>query len=207
MLMIPFIQMFEYILRYWSLDMAKSLENNCRVCVVVWNVTEENVPKKYEGGSVRLRKLNNDDFSLWCIELFKDRGLSDGDEIGLYWDPRSPSLMFKLLSQIKKKITHDEVIVGKLVIPFFETFEYIFLYWTLDMAKSLENGCDVPVDVWDVTEENVPKKYRDMLIYKLKQRYAREKKHTFCPEWIARWSRGQNSKTGVGIHLLVPTAS
>uniref|UniRef100_M1D885 Uncharacterized protein n=1 Tax=Solanum tuberosum TaxID=4113 RepID=M1D885_SOLTU len=53
--------------------------------------------------------------------------------------------------QIKKKITHDEVIVGKLMIPFFETFEYILRYWTLDAAKSLENGCDVPVGVWDVT--------------------------------------------------------
>uniref|UniRef100_M1DF58 Uncharacterized protein n=1 Tax=Solanum tuberosum TaxID=4113 RepID=M1DF58_SOLTU len=52
-----------------------------RVCFVVWDVTEENVPKKYQGGSVLLRKLNNDEFSLWCIELFKDRGLSDGDEI------------------------------------------------------------------------------------------------------------------------------
>ncbi|KAG5607226.1 hypothetical protein H5410_028718 [Solanum commersonii] len=47
--------------------------------------------------------------------------------------------------QIKKKITRDKVIVGKLVIQFFEMFEYILLYWTLDAAKILENGCDVPL--------------------------------------------------------------
>ncbi|KAG5607222.1 hypothetical protein H5410_028714 [Solanum commersonii] len=42
--------------------------------------------------------------------------------------------------QIKKKITHDEVIVGKLVIPFFEIFEYILRYWTLDAPKVWRMG-------------------------------------------------------------------
>ncbi|WMV50948.1 hypothetical protein MTR67_044333 [Solanum verrucosum] len=98
MLMIPFFEMFEYILRYWTLEMAKTLENSCIVCVDMWDVTERNVSKKYEGGSVWLRKVYNDDFALWCIELFKDRGLGDGDEIGLYWDPRFSCLVFKLLS-------------------------------------------------------------------------------------------------------------
>ncbi|KAG5607220.1 hypothetical protein H5410_028712 [Solanum commersonii] len=221
-LMIPFFETFEYILPYWALDAAKILENGCDVPADMWDVTEENMPKKYEGGSVFLRKLHNDDFYLLCIKLFNSHGLSIGDEIELYWDPRSSSLMFKLLSQvraswkcyylffsvsfqqflqcliqslflvlrrhsftkkfpskaeeeeacklnntphvvtrklieirdicpppkinlenpwkIKKKITRDEVIVGKLMIPFFET-------------------CDVLVGVWDVTKENISKKY------------------------------------------------
>ncbi|XP_055808377.1 B3 domain-containing protein At5g26805-like [Solanum dulcamara] len=101
MLVIPFFEMFEYILRYWTLDMAKSLENGCGVCVDAWDVTEENVPKKYVGGSVCLRKLCNSDYSLSCVELFNGRGLGVGDEIGLYWDPRSSNLMFKLLSQAR----------------------------------------------------------------------------------------------------------
>ncbi|KAG5607210.1 hypothetical protein H5410_028702 [Solanum commersonii] len=70
-LVIPFLEMFEYILRYWKLDMAKSLTN---------------------------RKLYNG-YSLSCMRLFNDRGLNVGDEVGLYWDPRSSSIMFKLLSQ------------------------------------------------------------------------------------------------------------
>ncbi|WMV50935.1 hypothetical protein MTR67_044320 [Solanum verrucosum] len=100
MLMIPFFEMLEYILRYWTLDVAKSLENGCKVCVDMWDVTEENIPKKCEGGSVWFRKLFNGDFYLWSIELFKARILGDGDEIGLYWDPRSSTLVFKLLSQV-----------------------------------------------------------------------------------------------------------
>ncbi|TMX05248.1 hypothetical protein EJD97_000105 [Solanum chilense] len=97
MLLIPFFEMFQYILRYWSLDVGKSLVNGCNVCVDMWDVTEENVPKKYEGGRVWFRILPNDDFSLWCTELINGRRLKDGDEIGLYWDPICSSLVFKLL--------------------------------------------------------------------------------------------------------------
>ncbi|KAG5581168.1 hypothetical protein H5410_051795, partial [Solanum commersonii] len=43
--------------------------------------------------------------------------------------------------QITKKKTSDEIVVGMLMIPFIQMFEYILRYWTLDMAKSLENGC------------------------------------------------------------------
>ncbi|WMV31039.1 hypothetical protein MTR67_024424 [Solanum verrucosum] len=100
-LMIPFFETFEYILRYWTLDATKILVNGCDVPVGVWDVTEENNPKKYDHGSVFLRKLHNDDFYLSCIKLFNSRGLSVGDEIGLYWDPRSSNLMFKLLSQVR----------------------------------------------------------------------------------------------------------
>ncbi|KAK4716180.1 hypothetical protein R3W88_014518 [Solanum pinnatisectum] len=95
-----FCKTFEYILRYWTLDAAKSLENGYDVPIGVWDLTGENVPKKYEGESVCLKKLYNANFSLSYIKLFNDRGLGDGDEIGLYWDPRSSSLMFKLLSHI-----------------------------------------------------------------------------------------------------------
>ncbi|XP_027768105.1 uncharacterized protein LOC107001322 [Solanum pennellii] len=100
MLMIPFFEMFEYILRYWTLDVAKSLVNGCKFFVDMWDITEENIPKKYEGGSVWFKKLFNDDFSLLSIELFKGRRLGEGDEIGIYWDPRSATLVFKLLSQV-----------------------------------------------------------------------------------------------------------
>ncbi|KAG5607225.1 hypothetical protein H5410_028717 [Solanum commersonii] len=66
---------------------AKSLENWCNVHVDVRDVAEENIPKKYEVGSVFLRKLHNDDFYLSCIKLFNNCKLSICDEIGLYWDP------------------------------------------------------------------------------------------------------------------------
>ncbi|KAL3337781.1 hypothetical protein AABB24_030087 [Solanum stoloniferum] len=99
-LLIPYIKTFEYILRYWTLDLAKILVNGCGVCVQVWDVTMDNAPKKYEGERVYLWKLCNDDYALSCIELFNSSRLGIGDEIGLFWDPRSSNFMFKLLSQV-----------------------------------------------------------------------------------------------------------
>lgn len=49
--------------------------------------------------------------------------------------------------QIKKKITHDEVVLGEVVIPFFETFEYILRYWKMDVVKGLVVGYRACVDV------------------------------------------------------------
>ncbi|KAG5607125.1 hypothetical protein H5410_028617 [Solanum commersonii] len=90
-LLIPYIKTFEYILRYWTLDLAKILVNGCGVCVQVWD--------KYEGEGAYLWKLCNDDYALSCIELFNSSRLGVGDEIGLFWDPRSSNFMFKLLSK------------------------------------------------------------------------------------------------------------
>ncbi|WMV30399.1 hypothetical protein MTR67_023784 [Solanum verrucosum] len=98
-LLIPYIETFEYILRYRTLDMAKALVSGCRVRVQVRYVTTNNAPKKYKGESVYLWKLYNDDYALSCIELFNNSRLGIGDEIGLFGDPRSSNFMFKLLSQ------------------------------------------------------------------------------------------------------------
>ncbi|WMV30930.1 hypothetical protein MTR67_024315 [Solanum verrucosum] len=97
MLMIPFIQMFEYI-SILDFGHGQKFGERGMMCVNVWDVTEANVTKKYEGGSVFLRKLYTDDISLSCMELFNGHRLGIGDEIGLYWDPRTSSLMFKLIS-------------------------------------------------------------------------------------------------------------
>ena len=50
----------------------------------MWDVTEENIPKNYEGESVWFIKLFTDDFSLWSIKSFKGHKLGEGDEIGIY---------------------------------------------------------------------------------------------------------------------------
>uniref|UniRef100_M1A9X6 B3 domain-containing protein n=1 Tax=Solanum tuberosum TaxID=4113 RepID=M1A9X6_SOLTU len=99
-LLIPYIETFEYILRYWTLNLAKILVNGCGVCVQMWDVAADSAPKKYEGERVYLWKLCNDDYALSCIELFNSSRLGVGDEIGLFWDPRSSNFMFKLLSQV-----------------------------------------------------------------------------------------------------------
>ncbi|PHT34817.1 hypothetical protein CQW23_26617 [Capsicum baccatum] len=89
-LLIPFLVAFEHIIRYWKLPDGKTLVNGNWWNVVLCDVTEENDLKKYDGASgrsFRFGKMWDDDYFLQCRQLFIDRGLGVGDEIGLYWDP------------------------------------------------------------------------------------------------------------------------
>ncbi|KAG5606544.1 hypothetical protein H5410_028036, partial [Solanum commersonii] len=47
-LLISYIETFDYILPYWTLDMAKILVNRYGVRVGVWDLTKDNSPRKYE---------------------------------------------------------------------------------------------------------------------------------------------------------------
>lgn len=77
--------------------------------------------------------------SLQCNELFKDRVVGEGNEIGLYWDLRSSKLVFKLLSQVgsqwKGPLIQDQkqhnVIVFGLVLLFhiIVLIEYKIMNW------------------------------------------------------------------------------
>ncbi|KAG5581169.1 hypothetical protein H5410_051796 [Solanum commersonii] len=136
MLMIPFFEIFEYILRYWTLDMAKTLENGCSVCVDMWDVY-------------------NDDFALWCIELFKDRGLGDNDEIGLYWDPIFFNLVFKLLSQ-----TQEIIEIGPPLMFDPNTARHIKNYFTLEELAFEKMRIPFSATL-NIIEKNDTKKYED----------------------------------------------
>lgn len=95
-LVIPFLNTFEYIFRYWTLAMANHVVLGHRVSVVLWDVTDQSNPKRYCGDSIYFEILPNDDYVLACMDLFKDRSLNIDDEIGLYWDLRSSTFQFKL---------------------------------------------------------------------------------------------------------------
>ncbi|WMV31042.1 hypothetical protein MTR67_024427, partial [Solanum verrucosum] len=69
-LMILYFKTFEYILPYWKLNMAKSLENRCVTCICVWDVKKENAPKKYEGTLDAAKSLENGcnvPFNVWDV--------------------------------------------------------------------------------------------------------------------------------------------
>ncbi|XP_059310213.1 B3 domain-containing protein At2g33720 [Lycium ferocissimum] len=97
-LVLPFAEVFEHIFRYWTLDMAEFVMSGHKTNVYLWDVTEENNPKKYHNDGTYFEMMPNEDYALVCVDLFKDRGLSVGDEIGLYWDPSwSSHFKFKLI--------------------------------------------------------------------------------------------------------------
>ncbi|KAK4353792.1 hypothetical protein RND71_025986 [Anisodus tanguticus] len=105
-LMLPFADIFEHVFRYWTLDTTKFVTLGHRKHIDLWDVTKENHPKNYHNEGTYIEMLPNQDYALVCVDLFKDRGLSIDDEIGLYWDPRSSNFKFKLI-----KKGHDEIML------------------------------------------------------------------------------------------------
>ncbi|KAK4405450.1 hypothetical protein Sango_0551500 [Sesamum angolense] len=70
--------------------------------------------------------------------------------------------------QIKKLLTHQEVVAGKLIVSFSDMFEHVFRYWNIYMANHVILGHKVNVVLWDVTDQkinNKPKRYRNEGFY------------------------------------------
>ncbi|KAE9457881.1 hypothetical protein C3L33_10193, partial [Rhododendron williamsianum] len=66
---------------------------------------------------------------------------------------------------IRMRPTASDVVTGRLMLSYIETFEHIFRHWTLDMANYVLFGNKAPVFVWDLTEENNPLSYRNESVF------------------------------------------
>ncbi|GFY97506.1 hypothetical protein Acr_12g0000470 [Actinidia rufa] len=91
---------FEHIFRYWSVEMANYVLSGNKAPVVVWDVTEENNPLGYRNDNVYFERGSSEEFYvLGWMELARNRIVSPGDDIGLYWDIRSASFHFKVFQR------------------------------------------------------------------------------------------------------------
>ncbi|KAG5607124.1 hypothetical protein H5410_028616 [Solanum commersonii] len=104
-LRISSLDMFDYILPYWNLELATSLVNGNATHVALWDATEKKYGRtnRYEDGRFTFRKLSTDDYSLTCMTLINDRGLGVDDQIGLCWNPIISKFIFKLISKVCRK--------------------------------------------------------------------------------------------------------
>ncbi|KAK4415346.1 hypothetical protein Salat_2642000 [Sesamum alatum] len=96
-IVVSFHDTFEYILRYWNFCMANHIAVlGHRVAVILWDVTNEKKPKKYEGNDVYFQITPSENCILTCMEMMRDRRLKVDDYIGLYWDSREANFRIKL---------------------------------------------------------------------------------------------------------------
>ncbi|GFP82042.1 hypothetical protein PHJA_000347500 [Phtheirospermum japonicum] len=96
-IIVSFQDAFEHVLRYWNYFMAKHVTMFGRkVSVVVWDVTNEKNPRKYEGNNVFFQMTPSEQCLITCSEMMKDRKLKADDNIGLYWEPRESVFRFRL---------------------------------------------------------------------------------------------------------------
>ncbi|CAL5403445.1 unnamed protein product [Camellia sinensis] len=100
-LVLSYNDTFEHIFRHWTVDMANFVLYGNKAPVVVWDVTEDTNPLRYRSDNVYFEKASNADdfFVLGWLDLARTRLVNPGDEVGLYWDPRSGSFHFKLLNR------------------------------------------------------------------------------------------------------------
>ncbi|XP_049378128.1 putative F-box protein At5g52610 [Solanum stenotomum] len=70
-----------------------------RQCVRLIDVTEENHQINDTGACVE-KKITGEDYALVCEHLFRNRGLSVGDEIELYWDTEFHKFIFKFCNSM-----------------------------------------------------------------------------------------------------------
>ncbi|KAL1534055.1 hypothetical protein AAHA92_31458 [Salvia divinorum] len=94
---LPFNDTFEYVLRYWNFSMANHIAIlGHRVAVVVWDVTNDKQPMKYEGNDVYFQITPSENYVLTCMDLMRQRNLKVDDCIGIYWDCRQSFFRVKL---------------------------------------------------------------------------------------------------------------
>ncbi|XWS20707.1 hypothetical protein CRYUN_Cryun31cG0125800 [Craigia yunnanensis] len=77
---------------------------------------------------------------------------------GLRIDPYNPW-------QIRKSVARSDIINGMLTLSQDEMVEYVFRYWTLDMANYVVKGNKSSVVLIDNTDETVPKIYQSESCY------------------------------------------
>lgn len=98
-LVLTWHDMFEHVFRYWSLSYANSAAMGHRVGVAIWDVTQEDHPRKFNemDHGVYVEMMNDrDDFYLMCKPLMEDRNWQAYDEIGLYWSCMKSCFMVRL---------------------------------------------------------------------------------------------------------------
>ena len=88
---------FEYIFRYWSLEMCSCVVAGHKVYTVIWDLTDKSGLIRYNNENIYLEKGPQDTFLLGWMDLVRKANINPGDEIGLYWDNRSGTFQFKVL--------------------------------------------------------------------------------------------------------------
>ncbi|KAL6573327.1 hypothetical protein OROHE_001786 [Orobanche hederae] len=88
---------FEHVIRHWALGIANYIAHGQRVGVTLWDVTEEENPRKYQNYGFYLQMMVNGECVLSCMELMKDRELKVDDVVYLYRDIKTSSFKFKVV--------------------------------------------------------------------------------------------------------------
>ncbi|CAN4107084.1 unnamed protein product [Withania somnifera] len=97
-LVLPSPDIFRHVFRHWLDGMIEILNKGMKQQIILWDLTEENDPRKCGRAYVQKMKPSMD-YALVCADLFINHELNDGDHIGLYWDTIACDFKFKLIEK------------------------------------------------------------------------------------------------------------
>ncbi|TMW97983.1 hypothetical protein EJD97_004705 [Solanum chilense] len=97
LLVLPFAFAVAHVFPHWMVEMVHLVDKGNTHCFELLDVTEENNHVNNAGAYVvKLKPCK--DYAIVCANLFRNRGLSYGDKVELYWDTNSHNFKFKLIN-------------------------------------------------------------------------------------------------------------
>ncbi|KAH7569063.1 hypothetical protein ACOSP7_012277 [Xanthoceras sorbifolium] len=96
-LMLPHQITFEYVFRFWGMDICNHVIAGHKSYVVIFDYTDEDVPKRFQSENIFLEGGPNDTYFLGWMDVVRSRVVSPGDEVGLFWERNTGIFGLKLL--------------------------------------------------------------------------------------------------------------
>lgn len=90
-------EVFDYVFRYWSLEMCNYLLGGNKFYAVIWDQTDEKNPLRFHNEKIYLEQGPQDTYMLRWLDLVRKSMINPNDEIGLYWQTKSGTFQFKVL--------------------------------------------------------------------------------------------------------------
>lgn len=90
-------EVFEYVFRYWTLEMCNYLLAGNKFYAVIWDHTDDKNPVRYHNEKIYLEQGPQDTYMLRWLDLVRNSSINPSDEIGFYWQSRSGTFQFKVL--------------------------------------------------------------------------------------------------------------
>lgn len=90
-------EVFEYIFRYWTLEMCNHVLSGNKFYAVIWDISDEKSPVRYHNKNIYLEQGPQDTYALGWMDVARKASINPNDEVGIFWQSRTETFQFKVL--------------------------------------------------------------------------------------------------------------
>ncbi|RVX02240.1 hypothetical protein CK203_028296 [Vitis vinifera] len=88
-------EVFEYIFRYWTLEMCNHVLSGNKFYAVIWDISDEKSPVRYHNKNIYLEQGPQDTYALGWMDVARKASINPNDEVGIFWQSRTETFQFK----------------------------------------------------------------------------------------------------------------